>query len=243
MKSRMLISTIAVMAGSLVATTYADPKDDISAAASKLADTGSYSWKSTMDLGPNSQFTPGPTEGKIDKDGTTWLSVTFNDNTSEAVKKGDKVAIKGEDGWQSGTEATSGDGGGGGGFNPARMMVRRMESLKAPAAEVQDLLTKVKEISKDGDTYSADLTEAGAKSLLTMGFRRRGGNAPEPTEAKGSVKFWIKDGALTKYETKVSGKREFNGEERQIDRTVTVELKDVGTTHVTVPDAAKSKLS
>ena len=93
----MLIGTIALMAGTLFAA--ASPKDDVAAAASKLADTGNYSWTSTMDLGPNSQFTPGPTQGKIDKDGTTWLSMTFNDNTIEGAKMGDKVAVKGEDGW------------------------------------------------------------------------------------------------------------------------------------------------
>ena len=110
-------------------------------------------------------------------------------------------------------------GGGGGGFNAARMMARRMENLKAPAAEVQDLITKVKDITKDGDAYSGELTEEGAKSLATMGFGRRGGggNRPAPTDVKGSVKFWIKDGALTKYESKVSGKRQNrDGDERPI---------------------------
>jgi hypothetical protein len=211
-----------------------------------LADNGSYSWKSTMDLGPNSQFTPGPTEGKIDKDGYTWLSVTMNDNTSEGAKKGDKVAVKGEDGWQSASEVSGDGGGGGGGGNPATFMARRMANLKPPAAEVQDLISKVKDITKDGDTYSGELTEEGAKSLLTMGFGRRGGaggNRPAPTDAKGSVKFWIKDGALTKYQSKVSGKRERNGEEVEIERTTTVEIKDVGATKVSLPDEAKKKLS
>jgi len=245
MQKRILIGTIALMAGSLFA---ADPKDDVAAAASKLADTGNYSWKATMDLGPNSNFTPGPTEGKIDKDGTTWLSVTFNDNTTEAVKKGDKVAVKGEDGWESAAADAGGGGGGGGGGgrNPVAMMSRRMQNLKAPAAEVQDIITKVKGITKDGDTYSGELTEDGAKALLTMGFRgRRGGNPPAaPTDAKGSVKFWIKDGALTKYETKVSGKRENrDGDMVNVQRTTTVEIKDIGATKITLPDDAKKKLS
>jgi hypothetical protein len=243
MKKSMLIGTVALIAGSLFAAD--SPKDDIAAAASKLADAGNYSWKSTMDLGPNSQFTPGPTEGKVDKDGYTWLSVTFNDNTSEGVKKGDKVAVKGEDGWQSGSEATAGDGGGG--FNATRMMARRMESLKAPAAEVQDLISKVKDITKDGDAYSGELTEEGAKSLATMGFGRRGGNGgnrPGPTDVKGSVKFWLKDGVLTKYQSKVSGKRQNrDGEEQAFERTTTVEVSGVGATKVSVPDEAKKKLS
>jgi hypothetical protein len=73
-----------------------------------------------------------------------------------------------------------------------------------------------------------------------MGFRR---NNAQPTDAKGSVKFWIKDGALTKYQTKVSGKVEFNGESRDMERTTTIEIKDVGKTKIEVPDDAKKKLS
>ncbi len=245
MKKKMSIAIIALMAGSLF-TASASPKDDVAAAASKLADAGNYSWKSTMDLGPNSQFTPGPTEGKIDKDGSTWMSSTFNDNTIEGVKMGDKVAVKGEDGWQSGSELTGG-GGGGGGRNPAGGMARRLQNLKAPAAEVQDLISKVKDITKDGDAYSGELTEEGAKSLATMGFGRRGGNGgnrPGPTDVKGSVKFWLKDGVLTKYQSKVSGKRQNrDGEEQAFERTTTVEVSGVGATKVSVPDEAKKKLS
>jgi hypothetical protein len=243
MKTKMPIAIMALMAGSLFVAN-ASPKDDVAAAAAKLADGGNYSWKSTMDMGPNSQFTPGPTEGKIDKDGTTWMSSTFNDNTVEGVKMGDKVAVKGEDGWQSASEITGG-GNGGGGRNPAGGMARRLQNLKAPAAEVQDLITKVTDIAKSGDAYTGELTEEGAKSLATMGFGRRGGgNRPGPTNLKGSVTVWIKDGVLTKYETKVSGKRKNqDGDEQPFERTTTVEIRDIGATKVTLPEDAKKKLT
>jgi hypothetical protein len=241
MKKNILLGTIALLAGSLIAAD-SSPKEDVIAAAKKLADKSNYSWKATMDLGPNSQFTPGPTEGKAEKDGFTWLSVTFNDNTSEGVMKGTKVVVKTDEGWKTAEEA--GGGGGGGGFNAGAFMGRRMQSLKAPAAEVEDLVSKAQEIKKDGDVFSGDLTEDGAKALLSAGFGRRGGQTPPPaTDAKGSVKFWVKDGTLTKYESKVSGKREFNGEVRDIVRTTTVEIKDVGTTKLDVPEEAKKKLS
>ena len=71
MKRNLLIGTIALLAGSLLAAD-SSPKDDVVAAAKKLADKGNYSWKTTMDLGPDSQFTPGPTEGKVEKGGLTW---------------------------------------------------------------------------------------------------------------------------------------------------------------------------
>jgi hypothetical protein len=72
---------------------------------------------------------------------------------------------------------------------------------------------------------------------------RRGADAPEPKNAKGSVKFWIKDGVLSKYELKQQGTVTFNGDDRDIDGTTTVQIKDMGTTKIQVPDEAKKKLS
>jgi hypothetical protein len=159
----------------------------------------------------------------------------MRDNTIEAVKKGDKGAIKTQDGWQSISEATSGDPG------PGTFLARRVQNFKAPAALAQDMAGAVKELKKDGDVYAGDFTEEGAKSQLMFGGR--GGNGPEISGAKGSVKFWVKDGMLSKYEIKVQGKVTFNGNDRDIDRTTTVEIKDIGSTKVQVPAEAKPKLS
>lgn len=238
MKKNILFGALLLAAGTLLAAD-SSPKDDVTAAAKKLADT-SYSWKMTMDLGPNSQFTPGPTEGKVDKDGYTWLSSTFQDNTSIGVAKEKKVAVKTDEGWKTAEEL--GDGGGQPDFNV--FMARRMQNLKAPAAEIQDIISKTAELKKDGDVISGNLTTEGAQSMLTFGFgRRNGGNRPAPKDAKGTVKIWLKDGQITKYETKVSGKVEFGGEERDTERNSTTEIKDVGNTKVELPDDAKKKLS
>jgi len=53
----------------------------------------------------------------------------------------------------------------------------------------------------------------------------------------------VKDGVLTKFETKVEAKMEFNGDEIDASRTTTTEIKDVGATKVNVPAEAKKKLS
>src|SRR5438034_952282 len=119
MKRNVLFGSIALLAGSLIAAD-STPKEDVIAAAKKLAEKANYSWKLTLDLGPNSQFTPGPTEGKTEKDGYTWLSVSFNDNTTIGLKKGNKVAVKTDDGWKSSEEASA--DGDGGGFNAGRFM-------------------------------------------------------------------------------------------------------------------------
>jgi len=80
--------------------------------------------------------------------------------------------------------------------------------------------------------------------LLLFGTRQREGQeSPKTTEAKGAVKFWIKEGALTKFEIKISGKVAAGDRESTINRTTTVEIKDVGTTKMDVPAEAKAKLT
>jgi hypothetical protein len=230
MKKHIMFGTLVLLVGSLVAAN-AGPKDEVTAAAKKLADKDNYAWKQTTEGG----FGGGTSEGKIEKEGYLWLTMTMRNNTVEAVKKGDKGAIKTQDGWQSLSDAASGDQG------PAMFLARRMQNFKAPAVQAEDLATKVKELKKEGDVYSGDLTEEGAKSQLAFGGR--GGNGPEVSGAKGSVKFWTKDGVLSKYEIKVQGKVSFNGNDRDVDRTTTVEIKDIGSTKVQVPEEAKSKVS
>lgn len=221
-----------MVAGSLLAA-EAGAKEDVTGAAKKLGDKGNYSWKSTMEAG---NFN-GTTDGKTDKEGLVCLSMTFGDNTTEAFVQGGKGAVKAADqDWQSLSDMAANTDPG-----PRRFLVRRLQTFKAPVAEVADLADKAKELKKDGDAYSGDLTEAGAKELVGFGGRR-GGNAPEPKNAKGSVKFWTKDGVLSKYELKVQGTVNFNGEDRDVDRTTTVEIKDVGTTNIEVPEAAKKKM-
>jgi hypothetical protein len=235
MKQQVLFGTLALLVGSLMAANAA-PKDDVSAAAKKLADKDNYSWKQKTENAGGGGFGGGASEGKVEKDGYLWVSMTMRDNTIEAVKKGDKGAIKTEDGWKSISEATSGDPG------PATFLARRLQTFKAPAAQVEDLAGKVKELKQEDGVYSGELTEEGAKSQLMFGGRG-GANGPEVSGAKGAAKFWVKDGLLSKYEVKVQGKVSFNGNDRDVDRTTTVEIKDIGSTKVQVPDEAKKKLS
>jgi hypothetical protein len=235
MKRHLLFGTMALLAGSLLAANAA-PQDELTAAAKKLADKDNYAWKQTTENAGGGGFGGGTSEGKTEKDGYLWLSMTMRDNTIEAVKKGEKGAIKTQDGWQSLSEATSGDPG------PATFIARRMQNFKAPAAQAEDLAGKTKELKQDGDVYSGELTEEGAKSQLMFGGRA-GGNGPEISGAKGSVKFWVKDGVLSKYEIKVKGTVSFNGNDRDIDRTTTVEIKDIGSTKIQVPEGAQKKLS
>jgi hypothetical protein len=227
MKREILLSLALTIGGSLMAA-EADSKAELTSAAKKLDDAANYSWKSTVEFG---NFT-GTTDGKTEKNGLLSLSMAFGDNTTEAVRKADKWAVKTPDhDWQtlSELEAAAEPG-------QQQFLVRRLKNFKTPAAEAAELPDKIKEIKKDGDTYSGELTEAGAKELLKFG-------RSEPKDAKGSVKLWTKSGALQKYELKLQGTMNFNGEDRPADRTTTVEFKDVGTTKLEAPEAARKKVS
>ena len=233
MKRNILFSAIILAAGSLIAAD-SSPKDEITAAAKKLGEKPNYSWRTTMVVPPDAQFRPGPTEGKTEKDGYTYVTMSFGDNTTQAVLKGDKAAITNREGeWQSASELESSEGRG-------RFLGRMARNIKTPAVQAADLAAGTKDLKKDGDTYSGVLTEDTAKAFLRFG---RGGDGPTVSDAKGSVKFWLKDGALTKYEYKLKGTITFDGNDRDVDRSMTVEIKDVGTTKVTVPEEAKKKLS
>jgi hypothetical protein len=228
-----------LLAGSLFAAD-ASPKDEVKAAAKALGNQTNYSWKAMVESPNGGGRFNGPTEGKTENGGYTWLSLTMHDNTVEAVLKGGKGAAKTEDGWQSLVELSQDNGDGG--FNPNQFLARRLQSFKVPAAEAADLADKAKELKKDGDASAGDLTVDGAKSLLTMGRPTTGDDAPTVTDPKGSVKFWVKDGQLTKYQFHVQGNVSFNGNDRDVDRTTTVQIKDVGTTKIQVSDDAKKKL-
>jgi hypothetical protein len=237
MKKTMLFSAAVALVNLSLAAADSTPKADLDAGLKKFAGATNYSWHQTMVVPEDSPFKPGPTEGKWEKDGYTWFTVSFGDNESKVVLKGDKGAATGMEGeWQSLTEMENAEG-------PARFMAGMLRNFKAPAVQAVELAGVTKEIKKDGDVYSGELTEEGAKNFLRFRGRRNGGEGPAVKDPKGSVKFWLKDGVLTKYEFNVKGTMNFNGNEFNQDRTTTVELKDVGTTKVTVPEEAKKKLS
>jgi hypothetical protein len=233
----MLVGCVALVAGSSLAIGAA--QDDVKAAAQKLSDASSYSWKTTVEGGGNRGG--GASEGKTEKEGYTMVTLTRGDNTTVVVGKGDKIAVKTEDGWKTREELASDNNGGNGGRNPALRAAGAVRNLPAKTAE--ELANDAKELTASGDAISGPLSEEGAKKAMTGG--RRGGNnanAPEISDAKGDVKFMVKDGVLTGYELHVTGKISFNGNDRDVDRTTKVEISDVGSTKIEVPDDAKKKI-
>lgn len=243
---KLLLTSLGLLvaAGSL----WAQSADDITAAAKKRADQGGYQWVAKTDYGANSQMRVGPTDGLVDKDGWALVKMTRGDNTTEMVVKGDKGAYKADGDWKVVDTAVQGGGGGGGGQpDPGRSAARALRTFKLPTAEVTEMAAKCKDFKKDGDAITATLSDDAAKALMSFGGRRGGpgggGGGPEISDAKGTAKFWIKDGVLGKYEYHVQGKMSINGTDREIDRTTTVELKDGAPAADAIPQSAKKLAS
>jgi len=225
MKTNLTLALSLLSVSSLLA---ADAKDDVLAAAKKLGAQANYSWKTTVVVPESAQFKPGPTEGKTEKDGFTYVTLSFGDNITEVAIKGEKGVITNQDGdWKLASDLENAEG-------RDRFLGRMVRNFKTPATQASDLVDAAKEIKKEGDVYSGELTEEGAKKQFRFG---------QPQNPKGSVKFWVKDGVLTKMEAKVEAKMEFNGNEVDASRTTTTEIKAIGSTQVNVPEAAKKKLS
>ena len=240
----------------LVATASAAPlrdaKDEVKAAVKKLGDGGNYSWSATTknnaDAGGGAapRFAMGPIEGKTEKDGTIWVSMKLGENGLEAVLKGEKFAMKSVDGWKGSADLQPPAAG----ARPDPMMfaARSLKNIKSPVDGFGQSIDKIKELKSEGDgLYSGEFTDEGAKDLISPP-RPAGAPAnpnfapPQVSEPKGSIKIWVKDGLLSKIETTLTGKMTIREQERAINRTTTIEIKDVGSTKIEIPDEAKKKL-
>jgi hypothetical protein len=111
------------------------------------------------------------------------------------------------------------------------------------AEAAYDLVPKVTCLTSADGAISGGLPEDAVKAMLQGGGGgRRGGTPPEISNAKGTVKIWIKDGVLSKYESHITGTVSRNGNDTDVDRTTSVEISNVGSTKIDVPEAAAKKL-
>jgi hypothetical protein len=239
MKSILLMTSCL---GLLTSQLFADEaaKKSAQEALSKLS-ADSYSWTTTTKLpeGAGGRWSPGPQEGKISKDGVAYSSLTFGENKMEFVKKGEKsVSTNREGEWQTAEEreaARAARGNGTGSENSGGGGRRRggFGTVQVPAERAKEMLEKASEVKKEGETVVATLTEEAAKTALMF---------PNINGAKGTLKLTLAEGNVSKMELTLEGKAEFNGEERDLARTSTTEIKDYGKTSVELPEAAKAKL-
>ncbi|MBV8879454.1 MAG: hypothetical protein JO332_05805, partial [Planctomycetaceae bacterium] len=126
--------------------------------------------------------------------------------------------------------------------DPSMFAARMLKTIKPIGQQLGDIVEKLKDLKAEGDgVYSGDFTPEGAKEQL---FPNAGGGGFSPTisDAKGSLKIWVKDGLISKLESTLQGKMTIGQREIDINRTATTEIKDVGSTKIELPEDARKKL-
>ena len=235
MNKALVICLISLLANALSAAD-SSLQDKLNSAAKQLGDKPNYSWTTTMKEGDGSPGRLGPIAGKAEKSGLTYLSFEVGGIPVEVYMNGQKGTAKALEGWQTFDEIAQTS-------STAAAVVRFLRSYKAPGVELTTLSEKVKDAKEADGAISGELKEEATKEFLLFGARRREGQEPPKIEnPKGSVKFWIQAGALTKYEFNVQGKVTAGERETEVNRTTTIEIKDAGTTKLEVPGEAKQKL-
>ena len=218
----------------------ARPKDTLITATTQLGKKANYSWTASTreaEGGSGPLGSLGPIEGKAEKGGVTYLSFSIGDILVEVYRDGPKGAAQVlMGGWRT-LDEVAGMGG-----TPATI-VRYVRAYKAPVAESADLAGKVTDLKEADGALSGALKEDAVKELLLLGTRNQQGKEPQATGAKGSVRFWIKNGILAKYEIKVQGQVTEGDRESTISRTTTVEIKNAGSTKMDVPPDARQKMT
>jgi hypothetical protein len=238
MKPITLLSILSACAGVLL---HAGEAEDVfQAAIAKLTNAPNYSWESTTDIS-GAPMRLSPTTGKTEKGGFTVIRTEAFDQEIEVVKRGTNGVVKTGDDWKKGGELPQPNFGGGGAPDMSAMLGRRLLAVKAPGEEAGYILQHLKPLKKESDGVSGEFTEEGVKSFLRES--RRGRNFAEPKSAKGSVRFWIKDGTITKGQIDVASEVETPGGSMSMAVKTTTEIKEIGTTKVVVPEDAAKKLA
>lgn len=226
-------TSLAVVASLFVAVTVlAEPKTEVAGALKKLEQQPGYSWSYTPKVVGSESAARGqvPLTGKADKDGYAVVRGEMGDVSVEIGIKGEKMIVNYTGEWLSTAE-----------IGENNRTVQRLRLIKRPTDEAAMLLSKAGGLKKEADgSYAGALDAAWAKETFGLLGRR----AAASPSAEGAVRFWLRDGMLSKYEFVVKGKI-VAGEDKQeveVSRTATVEIKEVGTATVSLPDEAKKKL-
>lgn len=246
---RLACIAIVLLTGTL-ALADTTPKDDLVAAAKKLGATGNYTWLTTVGA------EAGPSEGAVGADGALRLGITDGktaggvshvvlkrgDDTFEAAFKGKRSIITTAQGWRALPDVAAQRGVlGGGGVRGQRVggVARMLIGFKPPAAQAQELARYVTEFARTGDTFTGELTEAGAKALLLGGRDPQGVSVSDP---KGKIIFSTRDGVLVRYEYTVHANVTENGGRHLVEQTTTTTITDIGTTRMTLAPEARLKI-
>jgi hypothetical protein len=230
----VLASAIPALSPAVGSAISRDAREDVQAAVKKLEEAPNYSWTASYQNVARNGVVTVEHEGKAEKDGVTWIAGRNANAATEGAFKGDVWVVKTADGWKGSADPAPE----GGKPNLALFSANWLRTNKGTLARAGRLAEQVKDMKSEGNgVYSGDLTEEGVTSTFDRGLA-----GEKVADGKASVKFWVKNGVLTKYEVKASGKRILKTTETPSNFIRSVEFKDVGTTKIDVPAEAKAKL-
>ena len=237
---------------------FADDKESLQQAVSRVVELDSYSFKGETEFQNQFGIAPGnqiPTlDGKYQKD----VGLYIKSDRGEVFRKGDRVLVKqGSADWQDLAQfqppapppAADGQKPR---FRGNPMMVKMLlRNLKAPHEELRELVRGLKAVKKSEKTekigdvdcyeYSGDLSEDALKGT-PMGRLAQLGGANASLSA--SARVWVDTGGNVQiYEVVTRGTVTFQG--NQIDLTLTrrSEITDAGKTRIEVPEEVQKLLS
>jgi hypothetical protein len=222
----------AVMCLSSVALGDDDAGQQVTDAAAKLSDASSCSWRAvTNDIVTNTQQAQ---DGKTDQSGYTLLKMDVGGSLVRIMFKGRVGALNTGDGWRSADDLADQR-------RVARVLSSTIRGFKSPVLIAKQMAAKIKDLKPDEDALAGEVSGKDATDLLTALSSGRGRS--QMANAKATVRFWIHDGVLSRYEVRATGTMTGrNGAETPFDQKFTVDFSDVGNTAVEVPDEVKKKL-
>jgi hypothetical protein len=238
------------------ASSHAAPADDVAAAAQRLVEAPNYSWTSTEKTLRRSSVVTKSVKGVTEKDGFTVTKTTLkasNTVVEDTIYWGTQIAYLRNGSWKTAEELQAAMGGrsgvtviGSGVANSGRgigvMTITPQTDTQPgagrPAQMVLWILAQVQSVTASGDAFVGDLSY----DYIARIMRGNGRNGPlvVSRSSTGSIKFWIKDGGISKYQTQIKASYE-DSDSPLAERTTTVEIKNVGSTFVAVPAEAKAK--
>lgn len=138
--------------------------------------------------------------------------------------------------------SSRGRGPGGGDERTDAAYSNLQNTLSRPHEEIAIIVAGASDLKVSDDVVTGTLSETAAALLLV----HPGQKDISPRRAAGTVRLWVKNGVLQKYETRLQGTLVVDGRDGRrevtVNQTATTTLGDVGSTKVEVPEDARKKL-
>jgi hypothetical protein len=228
MKTFAILATLA-----LIGAPAAD--DDLAAATKKTSELTAYGFKFDV-VGGKGKARSVAVEGKFQKDQPAW----FKASGTEVFKKIGQLIYKDGEEWKKYEKVKGAKGEKKRGVDPSALL----EAVKLPHEEIQEFEKNFKEVKKaeqkenDCTVFSGELTEQGASSLGNTGAKGKA-----QITFTGSAKLSVNaDGLVVKYSVDLTGKGKRKDRDVELKISRTVELSDIGTAKIEVPEPVKKLL-